>query len=128
MNERVKRGAIAVLKYLVNTTPVDTSQALSNWEVSTAGPVYHVNSLPPYVPGSGGSTKTASAQEALRVGMAIIATKKPGQKLYISNSVPYIEKLNTGHSKQVPVYWTRGVHMIFRNSLKIGTGNVRRTN
>lgn len=99
-NKIAIKAATAILKHLVNVTPVDTSQALSNWQVGINAPVN--SEIPPYVAGKRGSTQTASAAKALSVGISALADKKAGETIYISNNLPYIEKLNAGSSTQNP--------------------------
>jgi hypothetical protein len=123
-NERLKFVAKIALRYLVTETPVDTTAAMSNWEVSFDGPVQRFFPLPPYVPGNA----NASALEAMRIGFAAIDAKQPGQSIWLSNSIDYIETLDAGSSTQKPMGWTAGVHIVIRRALELGTGNVRRTN
>lgn len=99
-NELSKRAATVILTDLVAVTPVDTSKAISNWQVSLGSPSHII--LPPYVPGKGGSTALASKDAALAVGKQIIEAKGPEQALFISNALPYIRRLNEGWSKQAP--------------------------
>lgn len=94
------RVAETILGDLVFVTPVDTSQALSNWQVRLNMPVD--SKIKPYYAGSAGSTRSASAAEALAVGRKILSTAKPGDRVFISNVLPYIRRLNEGHSKQTP--------------------------
>lgn len=80
-------------------TPVDTSQAESNWQVGLGSPVTTL--LAPHVAGFAGSTQAASAGIVTALAGEILAGKKPGQTIYISNGVPYIRRLNyEGHSAQ----------------------------
>ena len=81
-------------------TPVDTSQALSNWIVTLDSP--STQTVKPHFTGEGGSTQRASAAETINQARAILAKKKPGRKIYITNNLPYIRRLNDGYSKQAP--------------------------
>jgi hypothetical protein len=94
------RTAETVLGDLVNVTPVDTSQALSNWQIGVGAPVDA--SIAPYFPGEKGSTQSSSAASALAEGQAALKLKKPGQPIYISNVLRYIGRLNEGSSSQAP--------------------------
>lgn len=85
---------------LVYVTPVDTSEALSNWQVNLGNPA--ADNLPPYYVGTRGSTQGASAQQAIEEADAELAFKKPGQRLFISNLAPHIGKLDEGSSTQFP--------------------------
>ncbi len=124
VNAKIKIAAKSALRWLTVETPFDTAEALSNWEVAFDGPVMRFFSLPPYIPGN----RAGSAAEAYRIGEAVIDAKKPGQSIWISNSVPYIEQLANGSSTQKPAGWIEGVKVIIRHELAAGTGNVRRTN
>lgn len=93
-------GTRAAVETLVYVTPVDTSEHLSNWQVNLNNPA--PDALPPYVPGSRGSTRGASAQQAIAEAERELAYKKPGQPLWISNLGPAIVKLDQGSSAQFP--------------------------
>lgn len=96
--ERIARITLAVVRALVYDTPVDTSQALSNWQVggSTGSPI------PPHYRGAGGSTQGASAAAAIAAAEDAIAAARGAQRLVIFNSLPYIRALNEGSSRQAP--------------------------
>lgn len=85
---------------LVYVTPVDESTALSNWQVSVGSPAQAP--IPAYFPGEGGSTQAMSAQEAIAAARRELLKKKPGQSVYISNVLRYIDVLNQGSSSQEP--------------------------
>lgn len=92
--------ATTILGDLVIVTPVDTSAALSNWQIGLGTPID--SPIDPYYPGIQGSTYTVSGQEALAAGKAKLVNKIPGQPIYISNVLPYIQRLNEGYSGQAP--------------------------
>lgn len=88
-----------MLDYLVSEgTPVDTSQALSNWTVSLGKG--STVAIPAYFVGRKGSTLMASASAALSKGLPIIYQRKLRQPLFISNNLDYIEDLDDGKSSQ----------------------------
>ena len=97
-SQSAKDAAMAVITDLAFVTPVDTSQALSNWVVTLDSPANH--SIPAHSYGFGGSTKGVSAGETISLAVAVIAQKKPGQPIYITNNVEYIDNLDKGSSKQ----------------------------
>jgi len=92
------QAALAMVEYLAYNTPVDTSRALSNWQVGIGRPFMF--ELPPAVPGSFGNTQAASAQETIANARHLLSYRKPGQTVYVSNNAPYIRKLNDGSSPQ----------------------------
>lgn len=85
-------AAYQMLKYLVEHTPVDTSQLLSNWQLSIGRP--EDDFVSPRVPGQDGSTAKASAAETLTLARRTLKLRQPGQPLYLSNSAPYVAVLN----------------------------------
>lgn len=92
--------ASAVLETEVRTTPVDTSQAKSRWQCG-------LNAAPdavygPFFPGSHGSTAGPSEAAAINTGRLVIQRARPGDVVFVSNNVPYINRLNDGYSKQAP--------------------------
>lgn len=89
-----------ILHDLLQVTPVDTSKALSNWQVTLDAPA--TESIDAYYPGKKGSTAEISREEAYNNGVAVLAQKKPGQLVYITNCLPYIQRLNEGWSQQEP--------------------------
>lgn len=115
-NELKKRAATEMLEYLVYETPVDTSQALSNWQIGNGRPV--TAEIPPHAPGSGGSTAATSRAAAIAEGRERIAASKPGEPIYLSNLLPYIRRLNTGWSKQSPGGFVEASLMIGRNIIQ----------
>jgi hypothetical protein len=99
-NERAKKAAEIILADLVAVTPVDTTKAVSNWQIGLGAPATAI--LPPYAPGKGGATASISRAAALSVGKKLLEAKQPEQPVFISNPLPYIRRLNDGYSKQAP--------------------------
>lgn len=98
-----KKVTVYATQRLVYETPVDTSQALSNWRVNVN---YKISgTLPPYFAGEQGSTYNQSASTALGAAKQQIARKKYGMTLIISNNTDYIDELNQGKSPQADVYY-----------------------
>lgn len=108
--------ALTIVADLAYKTPVDTSQALSNWLVTLDAP--STEKVKPHYPGEGGSTQRASAAETINQARSILANKKPGQKIYITNNLPYIRRLNEGHSKQAPAGFVERSILIGRKARK----------
>lgn len=108
--------ARAILTHLVYVTPVDTSRALSNWQIGIGGPV--PSSIPAYFEGQKGSTKQSSASEALSVGIAELNRKQPGESIFISNLTPYIKELNEGSSRQAPAGFVENAVIVGRMSAR----------
>lgn len=89
-----------ILVDLLQVTPVDTSKALSNWQVTldTAA----TETIDAYYPGKQGSSAAVSREAALAAAKQVLQLKKPGQVVYITNCLPYIQRLNEGWSAQEP--------------------------
>lgn len=90
----VRRVGLAVDATVVLATPVDTGRARGNWQVET-------NSIP------SGTVEVLDKSGALAIeqGKAKIAGYKggtPSACIAIANNLPYIGKLNDGHSAQAP--------------------------
>lgn len=86
--------AKTIVGYLATNTPVDTTQALSNWIVTLDSP--STDKILPYVAGRHGETKAASASETIAAANVVLLKKKAGQVIYITNNQPYIQLLNDG--------------------------------
>lgn len=112
--------ATAILTELTQVTPVDTSTAVSNWQVGIGSPVDA--EIDAHIPGKKGSTRTQSAAEALSIGKRALATVKPGQPVYISNLVRYIKYLNEGWSKQAPAGFVETAILIGRRVIERNSG------
>jgi hypothetical protein len=85
---------------LATETPVDTSEAISNWQVSIGRRVD--TDLPPWMPGMQGSTYTYSRNATIAAAKRNLRGKKPGQSIFISNLAAHIIELNQGSSRQAP--------------------------
>lgn len=89
---RIRKLALDCTANFIETTPVDTGWARSNWVPSIGSP----HETPVGNPGG----INIGAQQA---GMAEIGSYQvPMGAVFISNNVPYIQVLNNGHSKQSP--------------------------
>lgn len=118
---RAVKIASAVLRDLVTVTPVDTSEALSNWQIGIGS--RPATNIPPYAAGRFGSTRALSAGEAISEGEQKLRAKKPGQTIYISNVTPYIGELDRGSSAQFAGGFTARARVVARRvaeSLRAG--------
>lgn len=115
-SDRAVFAAKELLKTLVYQTPVDTSTARSNWQISLDTPLF--NFIEAYEYGSFGSTASVSSQAAIFVGNEKLKEKKPGQSIFITNNAPYIRDLNSGTSRQAPAGFVESSVLIVRKKLK----------
>lgn len=98
----VKDGAGAVLRSVVENTPVDTGYARSNWtpELDRA----FEGLFPARVPGKDGSTAEENAAATIEAGTPTIEAFdiEKNASIHITNNAPHIQPLNDGHSRQAP--------------------------
>ncbi|MFZ3193688.1 MAG: hypothetical protein WA154_10860 [Moraxellaceae bacterium] len=112
--DRIVRGlTIELFAGVVRDTPVDTGRARGNWS-TTVGQV------------------PAGARERLdQSGGAAIAEvvaetpEKVGNKVYLTNNLPYIMPLEEGYSKQAPAGMVRRNFLRVRQILSIVTARHR---
>lgn len=113
------RVAKTIVEDLTISTPVDTSKALSNWQIGLRdAPKAPDDALEAFYPGKRGSTKRSSAIATIRAAKRVLAGKKPGEVIYISNVLPYIRRLNYGHSQQAPAGFVERSVLIGKNEFK----------
>lgn len=96
----VRKVALAVDSTVVLATPVDTGQARSNWQVSLDQPIQ--TTIPPYDPGTKGSSGQNNADAAINQGKQVVGAYKGGVDICIANNLDYIDELNNGKSAQAP--------------------------
>jgi len=88
-HEKVIAATIFAMRNLALRTPVDTGRARANWLVGINRPRREVKN-------KGALVGTVAA------GQAAAAASKAGDTVYISNNLPYINRLNDGWSGQAP--------------------------
>lgn len=109
----VQRVAKRALRSLVEGTPVDEGEARSNWRVSLGNPTRNV--IPAFSRGKHlGIGERANARAAIHAGFNVInqlrvgakfGTGQAGSALFITNAIPYLNRLRNGYSKQQPNDW-----------------------
>jgi len=86
---------------VVDTTPVDTGLARSNWRATISAPAS--GTIPPYSPGNklgiGESANAAAAKAQQKQAIERFDVTKH-TSIFITNNVPYIGALNDGSSPQ----------------------------
>ncbi len=91
-----KRVVGEVFSGVIVSTPVDTGQARSNWRIGVSS----IDS----------SVTTGSNPQNQNSQMSKIKNSKLlGKLTYISNSLPYIERLNNGYSPQADPHYVEAV-------------------
>lgn len=124
--EKIAKATLVGIDYLVRQTPVDTSRALSNWQIGIgAMPTEY---LPAHREGVAGSTRGTSMKIAKQHARALLRKRRVGERIYIANNAPYILRLNNGWSKQHPGGFVQAATMIIRHELGRVTNAARRRN
>lgn len=91
----LKRAALAADQALVLNTPVDTGRARANWIVSIGSPSGDTFGF------TGGEAEATN--QALEQGRSTIDGYKLGKgAIFISNNLPYIQRLDAGYSMKAP--------------------------
>ena len=92
----VTKIGLDVTANLIETTPVDTGWARANWVPSVGRPERND-------PGVRDRSRVPGAQAKQAVGQAELLRYKLGRgKAFVTNGVPYIQRLNEGSSQQQP--------------------------
>jgi len=77
---------------LIRRTPVDTGRARANWNVAIDRIDRSVDE----------ESFDKSGQRAIQEGSTTVAGFRPGQRLFLTNSLPYVPALERGSSRQAP--------------------------
>lgn len=87
----VRKVAMDLGGQMIEKSPVDTGRFKNNWQTSLGG----LNK-------STSAGADASASQAVGALHAAVGAWNPGQTIFISNSLPYAQRLEMGWSKQAP--------------------------
>jgi hypothetical protein len=117
-SQRAVSAALKMVRELVYATPVDTSKALSNWQVTLGQPAAFSRNA--YFEGDRGSTYEKSAATAFIAAQLVLKEKKPGQSIWLTNNVNYIVDLNNGTSAQEPAGFFERAVAVGRKALQNG--------
>lgn len=110
----VRKVTLDVGASIIKRSPVDTGRFRGNWNYSTVS----INTGT-----SSGADKTgASAIGKIQAGLT---NWKPGETIYITNSLPYAQRLETGWSQQAPSGMVRLTVMEFRQYVAKAAREVR---
>lgn len=101
MDAAVKSIVEAGVETMADHTPVDTTRAVSNWQVTISAPAG--GEVTPHVPGSVGGSGASAARAITKTrARNAIAGYKGAKTAYITNNVPYISVLEYGDAKHRP--------------------------
>ena len=92
----LRKVGIEVASSLILKSPVDTGRFRANWVASILAP-------------SNNTTESTdpSGQNAMAAASKQILNAKLGQAIWISNNLPYAQRLEHGHSQQAPAGMVR---------------------
>jgi hypothetical protein len=85
VNQQVRAVTIGVFSSVIKMTPVDTGRAKGNWQCTIGSP-------------ANGENEQSDPEGAMRATVP----NEAGAKVYLTNNLPYIQKLEYGHSTQAP--------------------------
>lgn len=97
--KKLRDVAMTLEEELVLRTPIDTSRARTNWQLTVGSPP---SSEVPFTMGSRGSTASEAYSAAIAAATRNVAQAKLGKPVYVANCVHYITDLNSGTSRQAP--------------------------
>jgi len=110
--------ATTIVTDLAFVTPVDESTAISNWVIGIKSP--NRKEIDAHYLGSHGSTYSASARATVDAAKTVLASKRPGETIYISNNLKYIAYLNGGSSRQAPAGFVERAELLGRKIAEQG--------
>jgi hypothetical protein len=103
----VRRAALAAATAVIVATPVDTGRARANWQVGLDAPVLTLRETAG--PSPAAPIAAAQAQIERYRGSA-------HREIWLTNNLPYIQKLNEGWSAQAPAgYVEQAIAMAVRS-------------
>lgn len=89
----VRRTALELQAQMIQKSPVDTGRFKGNWQAGTGT--------------ANGSTGDEANSDALARAAVVLQGWKPGQTIYLTNSMPYATRLEFGWSQQAPAGMVR---------------------
>lgn len=104
-----------MVTHLIYHTPVDTTQALSNWQATWGNPAHSF--IHPYFPGRRGSTHPESAEEALSVALDNLSVPRPKQDVFLTNNADYIQDLDDGTVSRQAGGFVAGAELVGRQAI-----------
>ena len=104
-NQVVNKVALEVLKSVVEKSPVDTGRFRGNWNFAYGNIDY--------------STKDSSDKSGgSAIARAALSFNTSGQDIFITNNLPYAQRLENGYSNQAPTGMVRITVVEFRTYIK----------
>jgi len=91
----IRKSTIELFGSVIKMTPVDTGRAKGNWQCSIGSPITSETDRLD-------SAKLDSTNGSVAYADVVKTVKGTGNVVWLSNNVPYIQRLEYGSSKQAP--------------------------
>lgn len=91
----IRKSTIELFGSVIKMTPVDTGRAKGNWQCSIGSPITSETDRLD-------SAKLDSTNGSVAYAEVVKTVKGTGNVVWLSNNVPYIQRLEYGSSKQAP--------------------------
>lgn len=88
----VKKTMIELFNRVIQKSPVDTGRFRANWNCSIGSPNLSTSE----------STDPSGSVASARASATVVSYTLNGQSVFLTNSLPYAERLENGWSKQAP--------------------------
>lgn len=103
----VRKTALELQSGMVEMSPVDTGRFKGNWQCGVGGMVTAANDEP-----------DKSGQGAIGRTNTVLQGWRPGQTIWLTNSLPYARRLENGWSGQAPAGMVRLTIQAYGDALK----------
>ena len=90
-NDFVQGVEISLFSSVIKDSPVDTGRFRGNWQTSTASPATGVT-----------IDVDPSGSSAISAMTSLVQSLNDGRVTFLTNNLPYAERLEYGYSKQAP--------------------------
>ena len=107
---------LAVFYKRVTITPVDISNAISNWQVSKNGRITQPNNI--FYQGDRGSTRHLKKMTKVNLAQSMLKNKGGGDTIYIQNNAQLFKDLDEGNYEQFAGGFIPKALIIFRSELR----------
>lgn len=106
----IRKTAISKFNQVIIQTPVDTGRLRGNWQVSINQPKHNI--LFEGVPQGKKIGRTENIESKLSKSIDL------KDVLYLTNNLPYAERIENGWSKQRPAKWVNRIMMGFESEFQ----------
>lgn len=107
----VRKTALELQSGMIEMSPVDTGRFKGNWQCG----IGTMNADTSAAPGSDAEGRT----------QAVLEGWKPGQTIFLTNSLPYAARLERGWSKQAPTGVVRLTVQAYAQALKAAVESIK---